>query len=65
MVAAPVTGVEAVDRELKRRSPFPDAETAEVVANQLLAVWRALQPSSSAIYATTLRARRRKQSDQR
>src|SRR5262249_54101890 len=39
MVAAVVTGIADVDRELERRAPFADAETAEVVANRLLAVW--------------------------
>jgi hypothetical protein len=63
MVAARPTGIEAVDRELKRRK-FPDAETAEMVANQLLAVWRALT-SGSARDTYVIRTRRRKQSDQR
>jgi hypothetical protein len=60
-MAAPVTtGIEAVDREL-RRGPFADAETAKVVANQLLAVWRAMQPGSGDAYGVFTKARHRKQ----
>ena len=49
MTQLPVTGIELVDRELKRRGPFPSAEAAEAMAARLLAVWRALQPSSSGL----------------
>jgi hypothetical protein len=54
------TGVEAVDRELERREPFPDAETAEATANRLLATWRAMQPRAPDAYANMLRLRRRR-----
>jgi hypothetical protein len=62
MVAARLTGIEAVDRELKRRK-FSSAEDAEMTANQLLAVYRMLTSSSHATYPITLRAQRRKQVD--
>jgi hypothetical protein len=58
MVATPITGVEAVDRELRRRK-FTDAETAEAVANQLLAVWKAMQPGSNNAYLMLGRQRHR------
>ena len=60
-MAAPVTtGVEAVDRELERRGPFADAETAEAMANRLLGVWRAMQPGANDAYAA-IGARHRRQ----
>ena len=40
------TGIEVVDRELARRGPFPDAETAERIAAEILSVWRALQAAA-------------------
>jgi len=43
MTAPPITSIEPVDRELKRREPFPSAEAAETMAARLLAVWRMLQ----------------------
>jgi len=50
----PITGVELVDRELKRHEPFPSVEAAEAMAARLLAVWRALQPSSGVDDTVTL-----------
>jgi hypothetical protein len=65
MITPPLTGVAQVNAELKRRGPFPDAETAETTANQLLAVWRALQPGSADAYATLVMARCRRQAERK
>jgi hypothetical protein len=51
MIRLPTTGIEIIDRELKRRGPFPNAEAAEAMAARLLAVWRVLQPGSGGINA--------------
>jgi hypothetical protein len=58
------TGIPQVDAELKRREPFPDAETAEVTAARLLSVWRMLQPGSGDAYAA-FEARQRRRADRR
>jgi hypothetical protein len=41
----PITGIEAVDREL-RRHKFSSPEAAEAMAMYLLGVWRVLAPCS-------------------
>jgi len=46
MTTLPTTGVELIDRELKRRGPFPNAEAAETAAARLLAIWHVLAPYS-------------------
>jgi hypothetical protein len=53
MTALPTTGIPAVDAELERRGPFANANEAEAAAAKLLAVWRALYPSSSGVCSTS------------
>jgi hypothetical protein len=38
------TGIELVDRELKRHEPFPNDEAATAMVARLLFAWRVLQP---------------------
>jgi hypothetical protein len=64
MTAAPITGIEPVDRELRRRK-FTDAETAEATANKLLAIWRALQVGSNDAYVALAQARHRRRHGRR
>jgi hypothetical protein len=52
MVTLPVTGIEIVDRELRRRKPR-SAEAAEMMAARLLAAWRILRPVSDDNATTT------------
>jgi hypothetical protein len=54
---APTTGIPAVDQELERRAPFTDVAEAEAVAAKLLAVWRALYPSSGGVVLDRQRRR--------
>jgi hypothetical protein len=57
------TGIEPVDRELRRRGPFASAEEAESMAVRLMATWRALtQPGSNDAY---IMLRSRKQRSER
>jgi hypothetical protein len=49
MTAPLTTGIPAIDAELERRGPFDDANEAEIMVAKLLAVWRALYPSSSEV----------------
>jgi hypothetical protein len=39
MTALPITGIELVDRELKRHELFDSIEAAEILAARLLGVW--------------------------
>ena len=55
-----VTGIEAVDRELKRRAPFDSSDEAEAMAIRLMAMWRALQPGAVG-NTIVLRSRQREQ----
>jgi hypothetical protein len=60
-VHAVATGIEAVDRELARRRPFPSAEAEEITAARLMARWRTLTtPSSSDVYGMLEPKQRRK-----
>jgi hypothetical protein len=54
-MTAPLTGIAAVDDVLKQHE-FTNANEAEAMANYLLAIWRALKPSSSEV---VLRSQRR------
>jgi len=55
-----LTGIELVDRELKRHEPFPSADEAKILAAKLLSVWRALHPSSNDIIAPLGRSQARR-----
>lgn len=59
MTPIPSTGIAMVDRELERRAPFDSSEEAEVMAIQLLRIWRALQPGAMG-NTIVLRSRQRK-----
>jgi hypothetical protein len=60
MSTVPITGVEAVDRELERRAPFDSRDEAEAMAAQLLRLWRMLQPKSGETIMPRQQGQRRK-----